>query len=580
MGERTGRFLIYLIQPTHYDDDGYPLQWHRTIVPSNSLACLNGIVHDAIERGVLAGTDVEVHSINEFNTFVSPQKIVAEIAENGGKGFVGLVGVQSNQFPRALDIARELAAGGVPVCIGGFHVSGSIAMLEDLPAELRGAQELPIALFAGQAEDGRIDEVLRDARAGRLKPLYDHGKDMPNLAGAPVPFLARGEIDRTIGTLSSLDLGRGCPFDCSFCAIINVQGRKSRFRTADDLEKIIRRNAADGIYTFFLTDDNFARNRNWEAFCDRLIALRAEGLKVRLTIQIDTLAHKIPRFIEKCTAAGVYSVFIGLENINSDSLESVGKKQNRVDDYREMFLAWKCRHAVITCGYIVGFPNDTKDSVLADIETIKRRLPIDILFLTYLTPLPGSADHRNAVAAGTWLEPDLGKYDLHHRATRHPVMSGAEWDAAYHEGHGRFYDWDHIETIFRRMVATGSNKRFSTLYRLLACRNALQNEGVAMLESAFFRVKRRRQRRSGMPLENPVVFYPRYWAHAARSVFGAAYTYLRLRRILHRAWTDPDRYDYVDEAIAPVVGGTEGEDWVATTRLTDRALRRRGQTAA
>src|SRR5437764_616613 len=82
-------------------------------------------------------------------------------------------------------------------------------------------------------------------------------KHTPNLAGAPLPLLGQGEVSRNLSGYSSFDLGRGCPFECSFCTIINVQGRKSRFRTPDDLEQIIRANAAVGIYKFFLTDDNF-----------------------------------------------------------------------------------------------------------------------------------------------------------------------------------------------------------------------------------------------------------------------------------------------------------------------------------
>ena len=61
--------------------------------------------------------------------------------------------------------------------------------------------------------------------------------------------------------MSSFDAGRGCPFQCSFCTIINVQGRKSRWRDADDIERILRQNAKQGISRFFITDDNFARNK-------------------------------------------------------------------------------------------------------------------------------------------------------------------------------------------------------------------------------------------------------------------------------------------------------------------------------
>ena len=120
--------------------------------------------------------------------------------------------------------------------------------------------------------------------------------------GEPPPILPRKHVARTSGSLSSIDLGRGCPYQCSFCTIINVQGRKSRVRSADDLERIVRENYADGIKRFFITDDNFARNSDWEPLFDRLISMRVgEGMNIGFTIQVDTLCHKIPNFIEKAT---------------------------------------------------------------------------------------------------------------------------------------------------------------------------------------------------------------------------------------------------------------------------------------
>ena len=80
----------------------------------------------------------------------------------------------------------------------------------------------------------------------------------------PLPFLDLERVKRTGGTATSFDAGRGCPFQCSFCTIINVQGRKSRRRSPDDIEKIISANHGAGVRRFFITDDNFARNKDWE----------------------------------------------------------------------------------------------------------------------------------------------------------------------------------------------------------------------------------------------------------------------------------------------------------------------------
>ena len=81
---------------------------------------------------------------------------------------VAFVGVQSNQYPHAMDLARKLRAGGAQVAIGGFHVSGCLAMLPQMPEDLKEAQALGISLFAGEAED-RLELVLRDAAMGALR---------------------------------------------------------------------------------------------------------------------------------------------------------------------------------------------------------------------------------------------------------------------------------------------------------------------------------------------------------------------------------------------------------------------------
>jgi hypothetical protein len=574
----TGRFQIWLIKPTRYDDDGYPLQWWRSIIPSNSLACLNGIVGDALARGVLGGVEADVHSIDEIHDHVDPARIIRDIQRHGGRGFIGLVGVQTNQYPRALDLAREFRKAGLPVSIGGFHVSGCISMLKELPPELVEAQTLGIGLFAGESEDGRIDEVLQDALHGQMKLLYNHLKVTPNLDGAPIPLMPASQVAKNLTRYSSFDLGRGCPFECSFCTIINVQGRKSRFRSADDLEAIVRANAAQGVDRFFLTDDNFARNRNWEAFCDRLIALKDQGFPVRLIIQVDTLAHEIPNFIDKCVAAGADQIFIGLENVNADSLEGAKKRQNRVEDYRAMFLAWKRHPIFITCGYIIGFPNDTYDSVQRDIAILKDELAVDTIYLNYLTPLPGSEDHRRLHDAGIWMDPDLTKYDLNHRVTHHPRMSDEEWERAYRDAHRSFYDWEHMERIVKRLIALRSNKRFTTINRLVAYREAVRLEGVAKLESGYIRIKRRRQRRSDLPVELFVTFYAKYLAHTVVALGGTLITYARLRLMLRRAMRDPSRFDYVDRAITPVEAGDL--HLLSDTRSTVYADRRREKAAA
>jgi Radical SAM superfamily len=586
-------FHLVLIKPTHYDDDGYPIQWIKAAIPSNTLACLNGLAEDASGRRVL-GPDVaiRVQTYDETNRRVRPGRIVRMIRQAGGRAFIGLVGVQSNQFPRAVDLARPFLHAGLPVCIGGFHVSGCIAMLPEMPQEMREAAALGISFFAGEAEHGRLDQVIRDAWDGTLRPLYNYMSDLPSLEGEPAPILPRKHVRRVSGQLSSLDLGRGCPYQCSFCTIINVQGRKSRFRSPDDLERAIRENYRQGNRRFFITDDNFARNRHWEPLFDRMIQLRVgEGLRIGFTIQVDTLCHRIPNFIEKAAQAGVRRVFIGLENINPDNLLAAKKRQNKITEYRAMLQKWH-EHGAITCaGYIIGFPGDTRGSILRDIEIIKRELPLDVLELFMLTPLPGSEDHKTLWQQDVWMDPDLNKYDLNNRVTHHPVMSDEDWDDAYRAAWESFYSLEHVRTVLRRAAAHPRGRPQTTLTTLLWFKLMTMFEGVHPLEGGAFRRKFRRDRRHGLPLERPFVFYPRYTAEIALKAWRYWAVYRKARSILREVLTAPDRSTYTDLSITPA-GEDEfdrldlyhstagGEGALAHKRREDRMRARMERTAS
>ena len=142
--------------------------------------------------------------------------------------------------------------------------------------------------------------------------------------------------------------------------------------------------------------------------------------------------------------------FIGLENINPDNLLAANKRQNKITEYRHMLQQWHERGVFTLAGYILGFPGDTKASILRDIEIIKRELPVDILEFFFLTPLPGSEDHKKMHEAGEWMDPDLNKYDLHHRVSHHATMSDAEWEETYKAAWDAYFTWEHMETVTRR----------------------------------------------------------------------------------------------------------------------------------
>jgi len=545
------RFCLVLVKPSHYDENGYVIQWMRSPIPSNSLASLYGLAKDCAERHILGDdVDIEIHAFDETNTRIRPERLAAMI-EQAGAGMVMLTGVQSNQFPRALDLAKPLLERGIQVGIGGFHVSGVMAMLDGVDPDLERAKAMGISLFAGEAE-GRLDGVLHDAATRSLKPLYNYMDDLPGIEGTPIPLMAVERAQRTAGGTTSFDAGRGCPYQCSFCTIINVQGRKSRRRSPEDVEKIVRVNYAQGLRAFFITDDNFARNKDWEPILDRIIYLReVEKFNISFIIQVDTLCYKLPHFIEKCARAGVKRVFIGLENINPENLAGAKKKQNKITEYREMLLGWKNAGVITYAGYILGFPNDSYESIMHDIDVIKRELPVDLLEFFYLTPLPGSEDHLKLFKAGAPLDPDLNKYDLNHICTTHPKMSREEWDRAYKMAWQRYYTIDHVETILRRVAKTRANAS-NALFLITWFMGSINIEHIHPLEGGFLRRRARRDRRPGLPIEPVCSFYPKYFAEIAGKLVTWSALYLKLRRIYLRIKKDPQRYKYTDLAMTPV----------------------------
>lgn len=555
------KFRLILIKPSHYDNRGYVIQWHRSPIPANSLACVYGLADAANRNGAFPEAELDIIAIDETNTRIEPKKIASRIRE-AGDGMVMLIGVQSNQFPRALDIAGPLREAGIKVGIGGFHVSGTIAMLKGHDPDVQKALDMGCYLFAGEAEEGRLEGVIRDGITGQLKQIYNFMNDLPAMDGAPPPYLPAETVKKTFASNTSFDAGRGCPYQCSFCTIINVQGRKSRHRTPDDVEAIIRANLDQKIYRFFITDDNFARNTHWEEIFDRLIYLReVQKLPFRCIIQVDTGCHKIPNFIEKASRAGVRRVFIGLENINPANLVGAKKRQNKITEYRTMLLEWKKHGVTNYCGYITGFPTDTKERILSDVKIIMEELPVDVLEFFYLTPLPGSEDHKKQIEAGVWMDPDLNKYDLDHRVSHHPLMSDEDWETAYKQAWDMYYSKTHRLRVMKRNAAYGISPG-KTGFLLNFFKGAYTIEEVHPLETGFRRKRYRRDRRPGMKIENPFVFYGRQILDTPVKTARWAWLWISLypayRGIKAGMKANKKRYPYMDTALEPVAD--DGDD--------------------
>jgi radical SAM superfamily enzyme YgiQ (UPF0313 family) len=442
------------------------------------------------------------------------RRLRRDARRRGTRVLAALCGVQTNQFPRARDLARRFRRMGLEVMIGGFHVSGANALLPGTAPELREMMDLGVTLFRGEADDC-WDGLLRGALDGTLPRMVDRLRDRPDLYDKPIPLVDGGYLRRfAIPSMGTLDAGRGCPFDCSFCTIIHVQGRAMRYRSPANILAAMRRQYAQGTRFYFITDDNFARHPEWEGVFDGMAALRRDGLEITFVMQADTQATRIPGFVEKAKAAGCVQVFIGLESIDPANLLAGGKRQNRAAGFREMIEAWRARGIITNCGYILGFPGDTPASIAEDVRRLRDEVGPDLASFFILTPLPGSRDHARAVEAGAALDPDLNQYDSFHPVAAHPRMAPAELQEAYRRAWAEFYSVAHM----KRCLARVGGAAYWNLFKAYFWHRSASELGEHPMMSGFHRLRDRTERRAGFPREGRWAHARRQWRETVRQV--------------------------------------------------------------
>jgi radical SAM superfamily enzyme YgiQ (UPF0313 family) len=540
---------LYLIKPSQYDDDGYVVRHWRGVLPSNTLACLAGLTDDVVNKNLLGDKwNVKVHLFDEAVDKVPVKRICRSQRWGLAKTIVGLVGVQTNQFPRACDLARVFRKAGLTVLVGGFHVSGYLALLPDIPPDIQQLMDDGVTIVKGEVEETWGD-LLLDAVNNRLKPMYDFLNNKPDLYTKPIPAIRKEYLRKfAASNFGTLDCGRGCPFECTFCTIINVQGRKMRFRSADHIANAIRRNyQKNGITFYFFTDDNFARNKNWEAIFDVLIKLRnEEHIPIEFMMQVDVLSWKIKNFVTKARQAGCINVFIGMESVDPGNLAAAGKKQNQVSEYRRLIQAYRDSDISSHVGYILGFPFDTVDSIRRDLKFLMNEVQPDHASFFILMPLPGSMDHLQMLRRGEWMHPDFNLYDSQHEVTHHPYLKDGSWTETYFEAWRTFYSLENMKAILKR----GSRANYwNNFLRFFWYKNSIQTESRHPMMSGYFRLKGRKTRRPGFPILSRWQYYKTRAGEVRAYVRG----FLRVAAEMEELWLQTRHPSAAEQRVAEEV---------------------------
>ena len=537
---------VYLIKPTQYDDDGYVVRHWRGVLPSNTLACMAGLTEDAVAKKRLGESlQVKIHLLDESVDRVPVKHICRSQRDDNTKTIVCLVGVQTNQFPRAADLARMFRRAGLTVMIGGFHVSGYLALLPEIPPDIQQLMDEGVTIVKGEVEE-TWGELLWDAVNGRLKSLYDFLNNKPDLYDKPIPTIRKKYLRKFVApNFGTIDCGRGCPFECSFCTIINVQGRKMRFRSAEHIAGAVRQNyRAHGISFYFFTDDNFARNKNWEAIFDALIRLREEEqIPVEFMMQVDVLSWKIKGFVAKARRAGCINVFIGMESVNTDNLKAAGKNQNHVNEYSQLIEAYRGNEISTHVGYIIGFPGDTAESVRRDLAYLMQEVRPDHASFFMLMPLPGSQDHLGMLRRGEWMHPDFNCYDSHHAVSAHPNLTDGEWKELYLEAWRTFYSLENMKALLQHTPACNYWNNF---LRFVWYKNSILTEGRHPMMCGFFRLKGRKNRRPGFP----ILSHWKYYTSRAGEIRAHLAGMMRILLEMEELWLQTDHPSEVERRVS------------------------------
>ncbi|MEJ2671245.1 MAG: radical SAM protein [Deltaproteobacteria bacterium] len=363
-----------------------------------------------------------------------------------------LVGISSisSTAPRAYKLAEFYGQQGLPVVLGGAHSSFlPLEGLEHADYVICGEAEGALPELIDILENGgNLAEVknlcYRDGDTVHQNPWRPFLADLDSL---PIPNygLIHGWKSANNRGVVSIATSRGCPFNCSFCSVILLFGRKHRVTSIDRVIEEIRQNGLQSRHIFFC-DDNFAADRKrTKELCERIIA---EGLKIEWSAQVRVECAKDPELLDLMAKSGCYVVFVGLESINPATLKAYNKSQT-VEGIRDCVVNFH-QFGIKVHGMFVFGSEEDHYQVIRDTVKFSRQLDLDSLQYLILTPVPGTPFYKEMEAQNRIICRDWSQYDGHHTVFQPRQFTPYELQMETTQAMKKFYSWP---SVVRRLIA-------------------------------------------------------------------------------------------------------------------------------
>jgi hypothetical protein len=424
---------VVIVKPSKYGADGFVERFRRGFMPNSTVPYIKSMTPARV-----GGLPCEVHAVDEYvQTDLSYLSLLDPAP--GVRVLLALVGVQSHQLHRALDLAAYARQAGACAVIGGPHpMTCDTSMLQG-----RGAS------FSLSEAELVWPRILADAAEGELRPVYGGEKRWQETLDPPVlEPPARRDLKRYVVPLLGVYPARGCPYSCNFCSVIKIAGHRVRSQPVETTLATLRAAKKAGVKLVMFTSDNFNK---YPRARELLEAMVAERIELPFFAQCDARIERQEDFVELLARAGCFQMFVGAESFDTEALRAAHKFHNAPEKYGRIVAL--CRKYGITSHFsnILGFPSDTREGILGHLRTLRLLTP-DVASFYILTPVPGTEQYDDFRRDGRITETNLDRFDGACVTWRHPNLSAAKLTDLLFRCYREFYAASDVAGKFARFA--------------------------------------------------------------------------------------------------------------------------------